>query len=143
MIDEYVEIKAELTPSQKEWQSTLKMAAENIVMMANSIKSLCLNIPALHAEATLQIGFILKLLSNFNCAGRFHSLNFTATNQVVHNYHHNYSSIINVSYLNASYLNVSYLNASLVEATELFSYFQQKFKIHHTLFLHVSLLYVL
>jgi len=84
MIDEYVEIKAELSSSQKEWQSTLATAAENILTMATSTKSLCVNVPALYTEASLQIGFVLKLLSHLNCAGRFHSWN-SPTNQVFRN----------------------------------------------------------
>ncbi|XP_066929818.1 cilia- and flagella-associated protein 46-like [Clytia hemisphaerica] len=73
IIDEYVDITPTLSPSQQEWQKTLSTAAEKIIMMVNSIKTLGLSIPLFSAEASLEIGYVLKLLSQLNSASRYDS----------------------------------------------------------------------
>ena len=56
---------------QLEWNRVLSTATQDIVMLANSVKTLSLKVPLLNAQASLNVGYSLMILAEMQCAGRF------------------------------------------------------------------------
>ena len=71
LIDNYVDVQPDLSPLDKLWQNTVSTITEEAMLLTTSIHNLSNKVPLLHANACLQLGVFMNLLTRYNNSGWF------------------------------------------------------------------------